>query len=166
VKALTKEKLLDLFTLCETPKIPHDAQELPPFLLDAQKLHRTGGADAAHLMPFALLQLSRLPDFLRHSGDLQSALINHSLNQPLRTRGCFRDNYESDVYSGRIFAGVYVAFPLSFLQGREMWLYLFVCFRSLSHRQRQPWRLCMAPWIGEPSVSSVAASQVRSLFFS
>ena len=49
VKALTKEKLLDLFTLCESPKVPHDAQDLPPFLLETRNSHRNGGADAAHL---------------------------------------------------------------------------------------------------------------------
>jgi len=49
VRALTKEKLLDLFTLCEAPKVPHDAQDLPPFLLEARQTHRNGGADAAHM---------------------------------------------------------------------------------------------------------------------
>jgi N-acetylglucosaminyldiphosphoundecaprenol N-acetyl-beta-D-mannosaminyltransferase len=49
VKALTKEKLLDRFTLCDSPRIPHDAKDLPPYLAEANRMPRSGSADAAPL---------------------------------------------------------------------------------------------------------------------
>jgi len=52
VAALTKEKLLNKFTLCEVPAIPHDAKELPEFMLEARKMQRIGcDPEAAHTDP-------------------------------------------------------------------------------------------------------------------
>lgn len=50
IRALTKEKLLDKFTLCAVPELPPDAKELPQFILETRSLQRTGGdSEAAHV---------------------------------------------------------------------------------------------------------------------
>jgi N-acetylglucosaminyldiphosphoundecaprenol N-acetyl-beta-D-mannosaminyltransferase len=58
LRDLAKEKILDRFTLCNVPDVPHDAKEVSPFLLESQKVQPIARSEPEPGRNFAIVSVS------------------------------------------------------------------------------------------------------------